>query len=508
MSTKQPVVSLTPNWQAALAALAAMIAWTLYWYQETAIAMVSIWARSDTYAHAFLVPPISLWLIWQKRGDLLNEQPAPSWKLALLLVASSAFWLLGELTAANAATQFALVATLVLLVPSCLGLNVGKKILFPLAFLFFAVPIGDFMLPQLMEWTASFTVVALRMSGIPVYREGLQFVIPSGNWSVVEACSGVRYIIASVTVGTLFAYINFQSAKKRLIFTVFSLLVPVVANWLRAYMIVMLGHLSNNRLAAGVDHLIYGWLFFGLVIMVMFLIGSRWSDPPAATEATTAVQAQPSQKYHWPSLLLITLIVTSGPLFFKALDKPRDDDNKAIQTLAIPAGWSKETLFSSWQPTFANPSSELHSAFVQDGRQIGLYIAYYRNQDYARKLVTSTNTLVQSSDRIWSIPERHDQAVNIDHLPSTVRSATLLGKESTVPTYLTAWQWYWINGKVTTSDFEAKLLTALARITGHGDDSAVIVLYSPQEYAPETLPAFAKAIGPELARQLEGSASR
>jgi len=77
-----------------------------------------------------------------------------------------------------------------------------------------------------------------------------------------------------------------------------------------------------------------------------------------------------------------------------------------------------------------------------------------------------------------------------------------------VPTYLTAWQWYWINGKVTTSDFEAKLLTALARITGHGDDSAVIVLYSPQEYAPETLPAFAKAIGPELARQLEGSASR
>ena len=82
---------------------------------------------------------------------------------------------------------------------------------FPLGFLFFAVPIGDFMLPQLMEWTADFTVLALRLSGVPVYREGLQFIIPSGAWSVVEACSGIRYMIASVTVGCLFAYLSYRA---------------------------------------------------------------------------------------------------------------------------------------------------------------------------------------------------------------------------------------------------------------------------------------------------------
>ena len=65
----------------------------------------------------------------------------------------------------------------------------------------FAVPVGEFLLPVFMEWTADFTVLALRLSGIPVYREGLQFVIPSGNWSVVEACSGIRYLIASLMVG-------------------------------------------------------------------------------------------------------------------------------------------------------------------------------------------------------------------------------------------------------------------------------------------------------------------
>ena len=58
---------------------------------------------------------------------------------------------------------------------------------------------------------------------------------------------------------------------------VVALVVPLVANWLRAYIIVMLGHLSGNKIATGVDHLIYGWVFFGIVIMVMFMIGARWS---------------------------------------------------------------------------------------------------------------------------------------------------------------------------------------------------------------------------------------
>ena len=185
---------------------------------------------------------------------------------------------MGELTAVNALTQFALVATLILAIISTLGISVSRQIAFPLAFLLLSVPVGDFMMPKLMEWTAWFTVLALRASGIPVYQEGLQFVIPSGNWSVVEACSGIRYIIASVTVGTLFAYLNYVTLRRRLIFIAISFIVPVFANWLRAYMIVMIGHLSGNKLAVGVDHLIYGWVFFGIVIMAMFAIGARWSE--------------------------------------------------------------------------------------------------------------------------------------------------------------------------------------------------------------------------------------
>jgi len=158
------------------------------------------------------------------------------------------------------------------------------------------------MVPTLIDWTADFTIGALRLSGVPVYREGNHFIIPSGWWSVVEACSGVRYIIASSMVGTMFAAIAYRSPRRRAWFVLASILVPVVANWLRAYMIVMLGHLSNNRLAVGVDHVIYGWFFFGLVMLLLFWIGSRWQEnlpdqptalregpvapPPASAEQT------------------------------------------------------------------------------------------------------------------------------------------------------------------------------------------------------------------------------
>ena len=81
----------------------------------------------------------------------------------------------------------------------------------------------------------------IRRTGIPVYREGLYFMLPSGNWSVVEACSGVRYIIASITLGVLYAYLTYRSAWRRVLFVLVSALVPVLANTGRAYIIVMPG---------------------------------------------------------------------------------------------------------------------------------------------------------------------------------------------------------------------------------------------------------------------------
>ena len=491
-------------WPRTLILLLATLAWVLFWYWDTAQAMVAIWARSDTYAHAFVVPPISLWLIWRKRKDLALLAPEPTLWFIVPIGLTAFLWLMGELTAVNALTQFTLAATLILAVISQLGIRISRRIAFPLAFLLLSVPVGDFMLPRLMEWTAWFTILALRASGIPVYQEGLQFVIPSGNWSVVEACSGIRYIIASVTVGTLFAYLNYVSLRRRLLFIALSFVVPVIANWLRAYMIVMIGHLSGNKLAVGVDHLIYGWVFFGIVIMAMFAIGARWSEvaplgtPTNATQPANASGKSPA----WLVVLAIAAVTLAGPLAFTAISDADKASPAKLGELHAPPGWLKSPAFTGWKPVYAGSSATLQESFSDGNAKVGIFIGYYRNQDYEHKLITSTNMLATSDDRIWSVISRDSFQANFQVAPLQVRTAEILSKEDAIESRFVVWQWYWINGHLTTSDFTAKLLTALSRLRGQGDDTAVVMLYTPSESAQESLAAFAQAAGPQIQQLL------
>lgn len=94
----QQTPSLSTAWRQALPLLLALIGWILFWYWDTAVAMVNIWVRSETYTHAFVVPPISFWLIWRQRAQVLAEQPRASLLLAVPVVFTTFFWLLGELT--------------------------------------------------------------------------------------------------------------------------------------------------------------------------------------------------------------------------------------------------------------------------------------------------------------------------------------------------------------------------------------------------------------------------
>ncbi|MER2539441.1 MAG: exosortase A [Azonexus sp.] len=472
-----------PIWQPTLTTLLLLLAWVLFWYWDTLSAMAVIWARSDTYTHGLIVPPIALWLIWRERAQLKCYQPKSTPWLILPLALIVFLWLLGQLTAVNALTQFAVIAAIILGIMSMLGMQLSARIAFPLAFLLFAVPVGDFMMPRLMEWTANFTVLALRASGIPVYREGLQFVIPSGNWSVVEACSGIRYIIASLTVGTLFAYLNYTSLKRRLIFIGVSLLVPIFANWLRAYLIVMIGHLSSNQLATGADHLIYGWAFFGLVIAIMFMIGMRWSEPPLelTPSAEEAYISQTALKSPWPTALILAIIIAMGPISFALINKNGSSTPPVLQNLVAGNAWEQSTPFTTWKPVFANPSAELQTTFKQNDQAVGLYIAYYRNQDFEKKLVTSTNVLVTSKDPEWSVTSSNVTNLVIAGQNTTVRSAEILHKAASQDNRLTVWQWYWINGHLTSSDIEAKLYAAINRLLGRGDDSAAIIVYAPKD---------------------------
>lgn len=505
-----PGQSIPAVWRPTLAMLVIVLAIVGFSYRETLAGMADIWWRSETYTHGFLVPAISAWLVWRSRSRI--SQLAPQiWLWPLIPLGITVFaWLLGELTAVNALTQLSAIAIVVLCFTTFLGKKLSKELAFPLLFLFFAVPIGDFLMPRLMEWTADFTVIAVRLSGIPVYREGQNFVIPSGNWSVVEACSGIRYLIASLTIGTLYAYLTYTSLRRRLTFVAISALVPIIANWLRAYMIVMLGHISGNKLATGVDHLIYGWMFFGVVIAIMFAIGMRWAENEiqASSSASPVAPSGVQLNTHlWLSAVVVAGIVALGP-FAKAWMHGSIEKTSPLLVAPQAAGaWQNTSRFVDLQPQFNNPSAEIHEAFESGNQQVGLYIAYYRNQDFDHKLVTSTNVLVTHSNPTWQLASSRNFNMEAPPYSSDVRSFELIHKQGLADDRYIAWQWYWINGHLTSSDIKAKWLTALSMLSGKGDDSAVIIVYARKPDAEQVLNAFTREMMGAVYRSLAATQS-
>lgn len=474
------------SWQQVLPVFSALLLLTIFIYRETGLAMVQIWARSDTFAHAFLVLPISVWLIWRKREQLILVTPKVEFIPLIILCLMAILWFMSKLASVNSLTQISLVAILVLTVPAMLGWRVTKIVLFPLGFLFFSVPLGEFLMPQLMDWTADVTVLALRLSGIPVYREGLQFIISSGHWSVVEACSGIRYLIASLTVGTLFAYLSFTSFKKRILFILLSILVPVVANWMRAYLIVLLGHISGNKIATGVDHLIYGWIFFGIIIISMFAIGMRWSEPQYLVEKEAELVSAQLPIDSRPKVLMVAIIfslLVFAPWY--AYSK-FDISTSLLAKLSLPSKlgtvWQASDEKSlAFKPAYQMPDSEANKIYSTKDKSVGIYIGFYKHQTSTKKLVSSSNVLVTSQDAYWSQLAQGVFPVVLDDAELVVKTAILqrsavLGSSN--PERILVWKIYWIGGLLTTNDYLAKVYAIWRRLTGYDDDSAVVILYT------------------------------
>jgi exosortase A len=508
--TSVPDVRVT--WRQALFALAAVEVAILLLYGGTVGSMVRTWANSETFAHGFVVLPIVLWLAWRNRGALATLQPRPApWALAGMAIAGLV-WLAARLAEVNVVAQFSMTALLDLAVIAVLGTNVARKLTFPLAFLFFAVPFGDVFLPVLMDWTANFTVAALRLSGIPVYKDGLVFVIPSGTWSVIEACSGVRYLIASLMVGTLYAYLTYRSNRRRWIFIAFSALVPIVANWVRAYLIVLIGHLSNNHLAVGIDHIIYGWIFFAFVILVMFWIGGRWRedgpDAPATVAVARGTGAAPSRI--WMTAVAAIVVCGAFPLAQAQLDARDAAGEPRPASIAPAAGWREaQGGLTPWQPVFEGASARYDGHFTRGGASVGLYIAYYRNQDPQHRLVSSTNVLARSEDHTWrQVDTGRLEGVAVGDATTPVKTANVLYARGG---RLVTWRFYWIDGHLLASDTRAKLVTALARLRSGRDDAAEVIAYVPaddEKAAASVLRVFLADEGRAILAALDGTRER
>lgn len=469
-------------------ATVAVVAAILAIHAGTVADMVEVWARSDTFAHGFLIVPISVWLMWRERVLLMNVRASPAAMWLVLLALASGVWLAAALVDLKSPAQFALVAMVVSAVATLMGNAFLKAAAFPLLFLFFAPPAGEFLLPWMMEATANFTTWALQLSGVPVYREGLQFRIPSGHWSVVEACSGLRYLIASVMAGSLYAYLSYRSVKRRALFVLASVLVPLVANWLRAYLIVMLGHFSDNRLAAGADHLVYGWVFFALVMAALFAIGSRFREDDVAPPAVAAAVARPPAPLG--HALAVLAVVGAAPFLLTVLNARAVEVPPSHALPGLVAGWQMEEAPVLWEPHWVGAQSVRAATYRLNGERVSVVVAHYPGG--VGRPVSSDNVLVRTTDREWV--QLSSSRVSVPRV-GELEEATIEGRQGR----LIAWAGLHVGGVLTERRTLAALSLVLARLSGRADDVAWVAFYTRDDGDGHSrLKHFVEAAGFEL----------
>lgn len=452
-------------------------------YFSTAQSIVSVWNQSETFAHGYIILPISLWLIWKRKAVIQRMTPQPYWPGLFALAACGFGWLLAELGDVQVVRQYMFVAMIPAIVIVVLGWQIAWALAFPLFFLLLAVPFGEIFIAPLIDFTADFTVIALQFTGIPVLRDGSSFSIPSGNWSVVEACSGVRYLISSITLGCLYAYLTYHSTWRRVWFILASIIVPIIANGLRAYMIVMLGHLSGMKLAVGVDHLIYGWIFFGIVMFFMFWLGSFWrDDQDRADDIPAALTSHsPASTSRLASASLVAILCLALWPAYAAYVSQLNLNQTAIHIDDLPVSWKESSPLTTWRPSFLPGSAVLDKSYLDGTQAVGVLINYYRNQNRDSAVISTLNEMVQDHDRNWLRTHSETRTVNLDGQSLTVRETYIKGSTES----LLVWDWYWIDGQFTANKYVGKVLQTKAKFFLQGDDAASILIYATYAEKPD-----------------------
>ena len=253
---------------------------TLAWIGLFALAwsawseMARQWWEASTYNHILLVPLILFWLVRQRWPELAKLTPQAWWPGLLLLAGGALGWLAGTAAGINTASQLGAVVLLQGGVAALLGPRVVAGLLFPLAYMFFLVPFGDEMVPALQGITAKLAIALTHASGVPAVIDGVFIDTPAGLFEVAEACSGVKFLVAMAALGTLVAHLCFASWKRRALFMLAALVVPVLANGVRAWGTIYIAQSQGIEFAAGFDHIVYGWIFFALVMAIV--LGASW----------------------------------------------------------------------------------------------------------------------------------------------------------------------------------------------------------------------------------------
>jgi exosortase B len=246
-------------------------------YVPTVLGLIDGPWQTEQEGHGPLIIAASLWLVWQSREKVKAAEisPAPILGWTALLIGLALMFL--------ARTQGVLTVEAFSIIPvltGCVLLSAGWPMLrvlaFPIGFLFFAVPMPDWVIDAatvpLKVFISNIVTRVLYAAGYPIAQNGVMIMIGSYQLMVKDACSGMNSIFALSAIGVFYAYAFRWEQKVRSLLLLAAIVpITIVANFIRVMALVLIAYYGGPDLLEGIVHDLTGIGLFVVAVILLFL---------------------------------------------------------------------------------------------------------------------------------------------------------------------------------------------------------------------------------------------
>lgn len=370
---------------------------TVFLYRETVVSLLQLWTNSEnaTYSHGLLLLAACVFLCYRRSKQATEQiRPQPTMVGFLLLLLTSLAWFIAGQKHLQILQQMTLVLLPVFMLLAISGYRITRLLSFPVLSITFAVPVWDSLTPFLQTLTAHGVTLLLNVTGIPSVLEGKFILIPAGTFDVAPSCSGLRQFVVSTMIVGLYSYarrLRWQSAS---LLVLMAILLSIIANILRVYIVVVAGQLTEMRHSFVTDHSNLGKVVFFMWMFPFILLANKFVQAPrtncnSVTPSDIMQHAKPrdtnSKSLALRTTLMVLVTIAVGPTlsyYYRAhsgnaslfpADVPSQVNllPEACESCRTTVGRIyKPKLNLSRVPSLRHPSLELHEQLtIRNGRK-------------------------------------------------------------------------------------------------------------------------------------------
>jgi exosortase A len=457
-------------WLPTLAILAGAVLVLGLLFHDTVAAAVGLWTNIHTYNHLWLIAPISAYVVWERRQTLDGMAPSPTlWGVAPALAGALA-WSLSDTLGINEGRQLGFVLMLQGAFLGLLGVAAYRRLAFPLLYLFLMVPTGEYLLQPLQLLSRDAVLALLRLTGVTVYAEGILLTTVQNGYRIEPGCAGLNYFLASVALSLLYAMLIYRSPVRRALCIVIGLGAAVVANWVRIYLIIVIDLWTKGTTDIVDGHLLYGWGFFAVVVLILMRVGLAFRENPETPAAATGPVSAPGLGRALAAALAVLACGALAAVGAAGRQVGADAPAVALTLPGPPPGWTAvDGGFEGLRLPQADAT--VRAAYARDGLTAEVIALYFTRQRDGFETPRGAGWMFPHGVATQVSPP-HPVAVTLGGAPADVLDSAWQVGGTTVHVR----NWNWVAGRWTAGTLPSLLGQVATLVPGVEPRAATLVV--------------------------------